>query len=330
LFITCSQAQAQTISELYEKLKNSVVVIETKERMLAGYGPRKEMVTSAGLGTGVLISSDGVITAAHVVQAAENIKVKFADGEEIPGKVVSSNVQADVALVRLIYTRKNPTIAKLADSYYTKVGDQVFVVGAPYGLEHSLSVGYISAKRQEETISTGFVRTEFFQTDAAINKGNSGGPMFNMNGEVVGIASHILSETGGFQGLGFAATSNVASRLLLERRGFWSGVDGFMLTAGLAKAFNVPQNAGILVQRVVLVSPAGAMGMRGGEYKANIEGRELMIGGDIILAVNGITIGTKESRKKFQELMDIWKSGDTFSVKILREGKTMELTGKIP
>ena len=329
LFSPTLVLKAQKISELYEQVRGSVVIIQTTEKVLSMSEGQRTMVSQAGLGSGVLISPDGVITASHVVQAAENLKVILDSGEEVPAKVVSSNPDADVALLRLIWQPKEAVVAKLGDSDQVKIGDQVFVIGAPYGLDHSLSVGYISARRLDETISTGYTRTEFFQTDAAINTGNSGGPMFNMNGEVIGIASFILSESGGFQGLGFAATSNVARSFLLERKGFWSGMEGYMLTGEMAKIFNLPQKAGVLVQRVVLLSPAGAMGIEGGKYQAMIEGEELIVGGDIILTVNGHQVG-KAGAAKIQESLSASRSGDPLKIQVLRAGKIVELQGTIP
>ena len=320
---------AQSISELYQQVRGSVVVIQTTEKVLSSGAGERRMVAEFGLSSGVLISSDAIVTAAHVVQTAENLKVIFPSGEEVPAKVISSSPDADVALLRLIWQPKDQVVAKMGDSDLVKIGDQVFVIGAPYGLDHSLSVGYISARRKDETISSGYTQTEYFQTDAAINHGNSGGPMFNMNGEVIGIASFILSESGGFQGLGFAATSNVARSLLLERKGFWSGLDGYVLSGAMAKIFNLPQNSGVLVQRVVLLSPAGAMGIEGGKYQAKIEDEELIVGGDIILSVNGISVG-KNSAEKIQESLRAARSGDPFKVKVLRAGKILELEGKIP
>lgn len=320
---------AQSISELYDQVRGSVVVIRTTEKVLSSGEGQRTMVSQSGLGSGVLINRDAIITAAHVVQTAENLKVIFVSGEEVPAKVISSNPDADVALLRLIWEPKNPIIAKIGDSDLTKIGDQVFVIGAPYGLNHSLSVGYISARRQDETISSGYTQTEYFQTDAAINQGNSGGPLFNMNGEVIGIASFILTESGGFQGLGFAATSNVARSLLLERKGFWSGLDGYVLNGEMAKIFNLPQRSGVLVQRVVLLSPAGAMGIEGGKYRAKIEDEELIVGGDVILSVNGIAV-SKDGGQKIQESLRSSRAGDPFKVKVLRAGKVLELEGKIP
>jgi S1-C subfamily serine protease len=149
-----------------------------------------------------------------------------------------------------------------------QIGEQVFVVGAPLGITHTLTVGHLSARHKPNATFSGMLTAEFFQTDAAINRGNSGGPMFDLKGEVIGIVSSILSQSGGSDGLGFAATSNIARRLLLDEPSVWSGLDGYLLIGEAARAFNLPVGfeAGLLVQRVALGSPADQLGVRGGKY----------------------------------------------------------------
>ena len=152
----------------------------------------------------------------------------------------------------------------MADSRTVRVGDQVMIIGAPYGLSHSMSVGWISARWPPNTVYKSMPLAEFFQTTATINTGNSGGPMFNMAGEVIGIVSHNISKSGGSEGLGFVVTINTAKKLLLERKSFWSGIDGTMLTGDLAAIFNLPQPAGFLVKTVAQGSSAWNMGLLGG------------------------------------------------------------------
>ena len=214
LSITICQLQAQDLSELYKKVLPSVVKIYTKENI--NYPSIGYVATSGGLGSGVLIDEEGIIlTASHVVQMANSIIVEFDNGEQVPANVISSVTAADVALLKLAWKVKNPVI-KLGDSDKMDVGNEIMMVGAPFGLDFSMSMGYISGRRVMKKFTNGTKFIEFFQTDAAINPGNSGGPMFNMKGEVIGIASYILSKSGGFEGLGFAATSNICQTLLLD------------------------------------------------------------------------------------------------------------------
>src|SRR4029434_6346110 len=149
-----------------------------------------------------------VMTASHVVHTMDEITVQFLGGETVKARVVSSEPAADLSLIRLKRRPSGPRVARLASSNTVRVGDQVIVIGAPYGLSHALSVGWISARWPPNTVYKAIPLAEFFQTDATINTGNSGGPMFNMAGEVIGIVSHNISKSGGSEGLGFVATVN--------------------------------------------------------------------------------------------------------------------------
>jgi S1-C subfamily serine protease len=227
-------------------------------------------------------------------------------------------------LLQLESVPKEVVVAKLGDSEKVEVGDEVFVVGAPYGLSHTLTVGHISARHKLNTVSAGFELSEIFQTDAAINQGNSGGPMFNIAGEVIGIASRILTKSGGFEGLGFAVTSNTARRLLLEEQSFWFGLDGIVLADEFAAAFNVPQPMGFLVQEVAENSPAARLGLQPGRIKSQIGSNEVLLGGDIILEVVGIQV-SEDCYEKIRKRLSDMKPGDTITVKVLRAGRILQL-----
>nr|WP_288934703.1 trypsin-like peptidase domain-containing protein [uncultured Allomuricauda sp.] len=275
-------------SEIYQKVNDAVVevIANSKDRSNPEFTLYEE-----GLGSGVVISEDGLIlTAAHVVQTAEKVKVKFTSGKEVPAKILRLSKGADVALLKLAWVPEDLTLAKLADSDRILIGEKICIIGAPFGLSHSLSVGHISGKHQEINTTSGFVRAEFFQTDAAINHGNSGGPMFNSKGEVVGIVSSILSESGGFEGIGFAATSNVTKKLVVDENSLYTGLDGYLLDEAMAFLLNVPQKGGLLVQRVVPLSPADFAGLKGGMVATQFNEEEVVLGGDVILSVNDIKL----------------------------------------
>lgn len=319
---------AQNIREAFRGVKDSVVVIRTVQKEPSRQSQERGFVSLEGVGSGVLISSDGkVLTAAHVVQSADSVAVQFTDDEVISARVISSARFADVALLQLDRMPDKVTVAALGDSNKTEVGDEVFVVGAPLGLSHSLSVGFIGAKRISRQRMGSFRNAEFLQTDAAINMGNSGGPMFNMKGEVVGIVSNILSRSGGFEGIGFVASSNIARELLLEQKSFWTGMEGILLEGETAEMLNLPQAAGFLVQSVAENSPSARLGIRAGTLRAVIEGQEIFLGGDIILAVNGISVipGDESFDQIFANISRL-KKGDKLTNKILRAGQILELT----
>src|SRR5262249_48596347 len=158
--------------------------------------------------------------AAHLVQSADKTLVEFANGEVVSAQVIGCSFSADVALLQLERSSVNYVAAKLGDSDSSDVGDEIFVVGAPYGISRTLTAGHVSGRRELNKGSTN-LPVEFLQTDAAINTGNSGSPLFNMKGEVIGIVSNIMSRSGGSEGLAFASTSNTARRLLLDQKTFW-------------------------------------------------------------------------------------------------------------
>jgi serine protease Do len=324
-----ARAEAQTMRELFQRVSPSVVVIRPLDPSL---GPSGLVGPASGFGSGVVISNDGkVMTSAHLVQTADRVGVQFHDGSTIPARVVASAPRADVALLQLEGQPTDVASARLADSDLIAVGDEVFVIGAPYGLHHSFSAGHLSG-RQAPHGAVGGVTVEYLQTDAAINAGNSGGPIFNMKGEVVGIVSHILSRSGGFEGLGFAVPSNVAARLLLSPHSwFWSGVDFVPLSGEVARILNVPQPAGLLIQRVAAGSPGAMLGLQAGTLPMRIGSEEMVVGGDIVLEVAGRAITPQDA---FIDELEAYLAGlppgTEVSVKVLRAGQVIEFKGVVP
>jgi len=264
-----------------------------------------------------------------VVQTADKVDVEFSDATVVKARIVASDAAADVALLQLERVPPHIAPARLGNSDKAEVGDQVFIIGAPLGISHTLTVGHVSARRQPNATYSGLAATELFQTDAAVNRGNSGGPMFDLNGEVIGIVTHILSASGGSEGLGFVVTSNMARRLLLEEPSVWNGLDGYLLTGELAHAFNLP-TAGLLVQRVAHRSPAERLGLRGGLYGIVIGGEPLLIGGDVIIAVDGIALADPDAYERIRRhLMDVRTSGGVIHLRVVRDGEFKELTAGI-
>jgi serine protease Do len=228
-------------SRCFSKRSEAVVIVRTEEKGLAPF-PQQGLVSLSGLGSGVLISNDGkVLTAAHLVQSADRTVVEFSDGELIPATVVGSALSADVAVLQLDHSPVGSVAAVLGDSDKVDVGDEIFIVGAPYGVSQTLTAGHISGRHTLDKRPENMMAVEVLQTDAAINLGNSGSPLFNLNGEVMGIVTNIVSRSGGSEGLAFAAISNTARSLLLDQKPFWSGIEGLLVQGDLAKALNLPQ-----------------------------------------------------------------------------------------
>ena len=320
---------ASSLSKVFKKVNPAVVVILTKEH---GYSSLKagETVTisKGGLGSGIVISEDGlVMTSAHVVQVADSVVVRFLDGTTAEAKIVGAAVRADVALLKLDHLPEQLVAAELGDSDDVNIGDEIFVIGAPYGIGHTLTVGYMSGRRRPETVCESLVPIEFLQTDAAINKGNSGGPMFDMDGKVVGIVSHILSQSGGSEGLGFAISINTAKELLLNQNSMWTGLEAYLVSGALARALNVPQEAGLLIQRVANDSPGEKLGLKPGKIPVKIAGERILIGGDIVLEVQGIPISDDfRETCRIGERTGGQNRGDITDMKVLRGGEVVKLS----
>jgi len=318
-----------SLADLFEKVDPSVVEIATIQEVIADKGPAKK-TRAGGLGSGFLISEDGLImTASHVVQMAEDVAVRWVTGEVSKARIISSNPNADVALLKAESVPEGIHPLVLADSDLVRVGDEVFIIGAPRKYAHSLTVGNVSARRTPDDLFGGIEPVELLQTDAAINEGNSGGPMFNTDGEVIGVVSHILSQSGGSEGLGFVVTSNLAKAEMLEKKPFWSGIDGFQLKDGWAKIFNLPQSAGILIEGVAAGSASAKLGLRPGAHRAEIEGQKLTVGGDVILAIQGIPVGAEDFGPKVEQATNSLGETDLLELKVLREGHIISLSKPI-
>ena len=270
--------------ELYRKVLPTVVTIYTSRRVFTPEGPREE----EGLGSGVLIPPDShVLTAAHVVQGADHIEIKTQDGKIRRGELVYSEFHADIALVRLVTPAPELPHATLGDSDRLAVGQKVYVTGSPFGLENSFSVGHISGFHEFDRLYDGTILAEFIQTDAAINSGNSGGPVFDSKGRVIGIASWIVTQSGGFEGLSFAVAINTAKQLLALEDRPWIGIEAIFLDGErLAELFNLDREGGLLIQHVARGSPAERAGLRGGTVPAEVFGVSILLGGDLVLEFN--------------------------------------------
>lgn len=331
----------QQLRDAFRKVHQSVVTVRTKQVDLPSSAEQVMTVTD-GLGSGVLISADGkILTAAHVVQTADVASVEFPDGRESIAQVIGTDARSDVALLQLKRVPDGLEPARLGDSSKVEVGDQIFVIGAPYGISQTLTAGHVSGRHCLNKNDQGSPSVEFLQTDAAVNGGNSGSPMFNLDGEVIGIVSSLMSHSGGSEGLAFATSSNTAKRVLLDRHPLWWGIAGFLVTGDLAKALNFPQPAGFLVQRVGEGSMGSNLKLNPGALRASIQGTEVLIGGDVILSVNDIQItgdctrskafevGCDDSYERIYNRIGALKVGDSLVLRVLREGKVLNLSTTI-
>lgn len=265
------------------------------------------------LGSGFIMSKDGyVITNHHVVANADQVIVRLSDRREFSAKVIGSDPRSDVALLK-IDANNLPTLT-IGSSEKLKVGEWVLAIGSPFGFEHTVTAGIVSAKGRSLP-SEQYV--PFIQTDVAINPGNSGGPLFNMKGEVVGINAQIYSETGGFMGLSFAIPIEVAIEVAeqLKTKGKvsrgWLGVYIQEITRELAESFGMPKPMGALVAQVLPNSPSEKAGVKVGDVLLSVDGKPINHSADLPPIIGRYAIGSKAK------------------LKILRNGKEMEIVATI-
>ncbi|NOT62467.1 MAG: trypsin-like serine protease [Acidobacteria bacterium] len=339
MLLSASRTLAQSLREVFKRVNPSVVVVHTHEdtitkAALSNTAPNAvaEAPFRQGVGSGVLIAADGkVLTAAHVINTADHIEVEFLNGERIAATVISAAPAADFALLQLARIPDAAVVARLGDSNLLEPGDQIFAVGAPYGAGHSLASGWISARRAAENITENLAPLETWQVDVALFQGNSGGPLFNLSGEVIGIVTHLLVKENQSTGPGFAVTSNTVRKLMLEEKQLWLGFEAWLIEDTLAEAFNLPQRAGLMVQSVVTNSLGQRMGLREAKIPIVIEGQSLLIGGDVLLEISGVPVRPAyASVREIQQRMQALRSGDALNAKVWRGGQVLELATTIP
>jgi serine protease Do len=324
----------KSFADLAEKVRPAVVNISTISTVKVPGNPFKQFFGQGGnqpfgdffrhffgdipdrelkqqsLGSGFIVDKDGfIITNNHVVAGADEIKVKLSDGREFKAKVVGRDPKTDLALIKISSLFSDLPVLVLGDSDSMRVGDWVIAIGNPFGLEHTVTQGIISARGR--TLGAG-PYDNFLQTDAPINPGNSGGPLVNLKGEVIGINSAIIA---GGQGIGFAIPSKMAKSIIpqLKEKGKvvrgWIGISIQTVTPEIAKAFNLKEPEGALVGDVVQGGPADKGGIKRGDIIISFDGRQVKHANDLPAIVADTQVG---------------KSVD---VKVLREGK--EISTKI-
>lgn len=271
--------------------------------------PRQREYRTEGTGSGVIIDAEGyILTNNHVVQGADQLTVTLSDGKTHRGKVVGTDPRTDLAVIQI--KASNPfAFAPLGDSSSMRVGDWVLAVGSPFGLQQTVTAGIVSAIRQSLNIEGRSFRN-LLQTDAAINRGNSGGPLVNIKGEVIGINTAIYAPTGVFSGIGFAIPVNDAKAILrdLIQKGFversWMGVEIAEVDEVIAQQFGLKTTEGALINQVLPGSPA---------EKAGLER------GDVILEFDGKKVTNIQN---LQDMVSATPTNRNVPVKILRDGKT--------
>ena len=287
-----------------------------------------EIIPNEGQGSGFIIDSMGyILTNNHVVANAQKVIVTLSGGRKIPASLVGRDPTSDLAVIKIPSGSVDEAVT-LGDSDQIRVGQKAIAIGNPFGLSHTLTTGIVSAIGRSIKTSENTQIDDLIQTDAAINPGNSGGPLLNSSGEVIGINTAIFSLSGGYQGIGFAIPINrakdVATQLITTGRVArpWLGITGISVTPVLARELYLDVDNGVMVVEVISGSPADEAGLRGGHRSAIISGMRVLLGGDIITAINSVGVSDMEGMVR---TLNEYNVGETIFVQVYRDRRTVEV-----
>ncbi|MGA9031959.1 MAG: trypsin-like peptidase domain-containing protein [Sulfuricaulis sp.] len=310
----------QSTADLYDSKSPAVVLITALTINPYRMDDRVQQVT----GSGFIIDAHGlVMTNSHVVFGAQAIAVTLDNGTELPAKLLGADPIFDLAILQIPEPDRGklPVLA-FGDSDSVRPGDRVVAIGNPLGFDQTITSGIVSGLNRILPERPRMLAHPMIQTDAAINPGNSGGPLLNRCGDVIGVTSEILGEA---QNIGFAIPSNLARSVvgsLVEKGRLsrpWLGIDGSLIDAGLRKIFTLPLTDGFLVEVVERNSPAGVAGIIGGRLPVKVGSRSMILGGDVIVAINDIELKNVESLQRALKTIVI---GTRAKMKVFRQGKT--------
>jgi len=301
------------LTQLYNRTRNSVVLISVRTP------------SGGGTGSGFVYDKEGrIITNNHVVEDATNIDVTFLDGSIAEAELVGRDPYSDMAVIQVDLPAERLEPVKLGTSSDLLVGETVVAIGNPFGLANTMTLGIVSAVGRQASAPGNYVIVDVIQTDAAINFGNSGGPLLNLRGEVIGINTWILSDTGQYSGIGFAVPSDTIQReidSLIDTGTYqhpWIGIVGREMNPDIAEAMGLDGDTrGTLVIELTAGGPAEGSGLQGGDTQTAIDGTPVTIGGDVIIGADGKTTNS------FYDLIfyvsRYKKPGDVLTLTVIRD-----------
>jgi S1-C subfamily serine protease len=314
-----STSESLSVSEIYEQAQKSVVEITSTSSQGSGLGGEQQ---AQGQGSGFVFDTEGhIVTNDHVVEGAEGVSVRFSDGSTYDGTVVGTDPSTDLAVIKVDAPAELLVPLELGDSTQLSVGEGVVAMGSPFGLEGTVTSGIVSALNRSMTSPNNFTINNSIQTDAAINHGNSGGPLLNGAAEVVGVNTQIKSESGGSDGIGFAIPSSTVATIVPQIISGGSvehaylGVGVASLSQSVADELGVP--AGAMVTEVREGTPAAEAGLTAATGSAMVDGQSYPTGGDVITAVDDTTV---TNGADLQTAIDAKRPGDTVSITYTRDG----------
>jgi S1-C subfamily serine protease len=331
-----------TIHEIYASAAPGVVQVTATSRVTTQPDPFLDpfgfggptVQTEEALGSGFVIDKAGhILTNYHVVQGANRVEVSFSDNERLPARIVGRDPSTDVAVLQVKARSRALTPLRLGNSDAVQVGDSVVAIGNPLGEDRSITAGIVSALQRQIFAPNGAPIDHVIQTDAALNHGNSGGPLLNAYGEVIGVNSQIQTAgSDGNIGSGFAIPINtvktVAAQLISKGvvEHPFLGVQARAITPSIAQLFRLPVQHGLLVGSVCSASGAAKAGLRGGTQQVTVAGDTWPLGGDILVKVNGVPVRSVDA---LRSLVSQHKPGDTLQLEIYRGDKTATVKVKL-
>ncbi len=305
---------------IYKLTRSSVVLIQTRTP------------SGGGQGSGFIYDENGhIITNNHVVEGARSITVTFTDGNIIDAEIIGTDPYSDLAVIKVDLDEEELHPITLGDSSILVVGEQVVAIGAPFGLDTTMTAGIISATSRQMDAPGGYAIVDVIQTDAAINPGNSGGPLLNMLAEVIGMNTAIVGETRQSSGIGFAIPSDTIKREIIDLIDYgsyehpWLGITGYELTPAMAEEMNLDEDTrGALVASVVDGGPSEIAGLQGGGRQVNIDGVPITVGGDVIVGIENNPISSFYDLIFYIERYN--KPNDTVSLTIIRDNELITIS----
>jgi S1-C subfamily serine protease len=321
------ETQPRTIGEIYREMGPGVVQITSEVVSDSFFGEQR----GEALGSGFVIDKQGhVVTNYHVVQNASEVYVNFSQDDQLEAEVVGVDPSTDLALLKVDAHQRALTPLTLGDSDGVRVGDEVVAIGNPFGLDRTVTSGIVSALQRQIRAPNNFTIDKVIQTDAPINRGNSGGPLLNAQGDVIGVNTQIA--TGGTSegnvGIGFAVPSNTVKKVVSELRAHgrvdhaYLGISMQDVSERVAELFNLSAE-GVLITEVAPGSPAERAGLRGGDTSVVVDGQSYMLGGDVITKADGRDV---ESGDALRSLVASKEPGDEIELEIQRGDETETIT----
>ena len=308
---------------VYKQLANATVLVSS------AYVSAHHIVQASGkgLGAGVLIDEQGsIVTNAHVVDGAANITVTLHDGTRLPAELIGSDPQSDIALLHVTLSKGRHVPAQLGDSDKLEIGQKVLAIGHPFGLGYAFSTGIVSGFGQLLETKQEVFHERVIQTTTPINPGNSGGPLVDSEDHVIGINSSVMM---GAQNIGFAIPINTVKSIITELRTNgrvvrpWLGIKGKFVTDEVRNLIALPLVSGLLIIDVEDGSPAQTIGLRAGNLDVTIEGEPWILGGDILVAVDGQDV---KSSEQYAKVLRPLKAKQSIDVTVFRDGTRRTLT----